>query len=77
MTDTPNPTEPKRFYLSETDKKIAGVCGGFAEYFHVDAMVVRLIAVLLVFVTGGTAILAYLVMALVSPKRPPAPIDKK
>jgi len=28
--------EKKRFYLSETDKKIAGVCGGIAEYFDID-----------------------------------------
>ncbi|MCR4958119.1 MAG: PspC domain-containing protein, partial [Prevotella sp.] len=33
--------EQKRYYLSETDKKIAGVCGGIAEYFNVDSLLVR------------------------------------
>ena len=32
----------KKFYLSQTDKKIGGVCGGLAEYFGVDSLLVRL-----------------------------------
>lgn len=31
----------KKFYLSSTDKKIAGVCGGLAEYFNIDSLIVR------------------------------------
>ena len=31
----------KRFYLSVTDKKIGGVCGGLAEYFEIDPLLVR------------------------------------
>ena len=31
----------KKFYLSSTDKKIAGVCGGIAEYFNIDPLIVR------------------------------------
>ncbi len=38
----------KKLHLSRTDKKIAGVCGGLAEYFKVDSTLVRIIWVLLV-----------------------------
>ena len=33
----------KKLYLSQTDKKIAGVCGGIAEYLEVDPTVIRII----------------------------------
>jgi len=42
----------KRLFLSTTDRKIAGVCGGIAEYFAVDSTVVRLTIVILDIVTG-------------------------
>lgn len=58
----------KRFYLSETDKKIGGVCGGLAEYFDVDPLIVRIIFVVLV-LGYGTGLLAYLLLWLLAPKR--------
>lgn len=36
----------KKLSLSTTDKKIAGVCGGIAEYFHMDSTIMRLIWIL-------------------------------
>jgi len=42
----------KRLYRSETDKKIAGICGGIGENLDVDPTIVRLIAVVLTFATG-------------------------
>jgi phage shock protein C len=33
----------KKLYLSDSDKKIAGVCGGIAEYFEIDSTLVRLV----------------------------------
>lgn len=36
----------KRLYRSETDVKIAGVCGGIAEVFGVDPTIVRLVVVI-------------------------------
>lgn len=33
----------KKFYLSDTDKKIGGVCGGIAQYFDIDPIIVRII----------------------------------
>ena len=33
----------KKFYLSDTDKKAGGVCGGIAQSFHIDPIIVRII----------------------------------
>lgn len=56
----------KKLYRSSTDKKMAGVCGGIAEYMNVDSTIVRLIAILLVF-GCGSGLLAYIVAALIMP----------
>ena len=56
----------KKLYRSRTDRKISGVCGGLAKYFDVDPVIVRVIAVVSIFVTG-VSIIAYIVMALVVP----------
>ncbi len=61
--------EGKKLYLSTTDKKLAGVCGGIAEYLNVDSTVIRLIWVLAAF-AFGTGLLAYIVCALIIPNRP-------
>ena len=59
----------KKLYLSDTDKKLFGVCGGLAEYFGVDSTVVRLLWVIAFFIMGA-GLLAYLVAALIMPRRP-------
>lgn len=59
----------KKFYLSTTDKKIGGVCGGIAEYFSVDSTFVRLLFVLF-FLFGGLTLLIYIVLWIIAPKRP-------
>ena len=61
--------EGKRLYKSATDKKIAGVCGGIAEYFNVDATLIRL-AWVVFGALGGSGLLAYIIAALVIPDRP-------
>lgn len=61
------PARPRRLTLSVTDKKIAGVCGGIAEYFGVDATLVRVIAVVLALCFGG-GLLAYLLAWVIMPK---------
>ncbi len=58
----------KKLYRSASDQMVAGVCGGLAAYFNVDTTVIRLIAVLLVMITSGGAILPYLIMAIVVPE---------
>jgi phage shock protein C len=62
----------RRLVLSSTDSKIAGVCGGIAEYFNVDPTVVRLLWAVLSVVPGGFVggILAYLFAWIVIPKGP-------
>ena len=57
----------KRICKSATDKKLAGVCGGIAEYLKVDPSIVRLVTILLMF-GWGSGILAYIVCALVLPE---------
>lgn len=59
----------KRLYLSDTDKKIAGVCGGFAEYLEIDSTIIRIILVAFCLL-GGSGILLYLIAWLIMPKRP-------
>jgi len=56
----------KRLYRSSLDKQLGGVCGGVAEYFELDPSLVRIGAILLLFV-AGTGFLAYLVAWLVIP----------
>ena len=49
---------------------LAGVCGGFAEYFGVDPTIVRLIYVVLCFMSFGTGLLLYIVLAIIMPNEP-------
>jgi len=59
----------KRLYRSRKNRMIAGVCGGIAEYFNIDPVIVRLIVVALFFV-GGSALLAYIIAMIVIPYQP-------
>ena len=59
----------KKLYRSTTDKKIAGVCGGVAEYFGIDATLIRLGCVLFT-LFGGAGVLVYIVCAFVIPEKP-------
>jgi phage shock protein C len=63
-------TSQKQLMLSVTDKKIAGVCGGIAEYLDVDATIVRLIWVALSVVPGGLigGAIAYFLAWVIIPK---------
>lgn len=59
----------KRLYKSDNDKAIFGVCGGIAEYFDIDSLVVRLVLVLFS-LAYGAGLAFYIIAALVMPKRP-------
>lgn len=59
----------KRLYRSRTNKVIAGVCGGLAEYFKIDPVILRVIF-LLIALPGGISILVYFIFWIVMPKRP-------
>ena len=58
----------KKFYLSESEKKIGGVCGGIAEYFNVDSTFIRLLFVLGALL-GGFTVITYLALWIISPRR--------
>jgi phage shock protein PspC (stress-responsive transcriptional regulator) len=63
----PRPPRPKRLTRSRTDRMIAGVCGGFAEYAGIDVNVVRLALVALsLFV--GTGVVLYLIAWVLVPE---------
>ncbi len=62
------PKPVKRLYRSKTDRMIAGVCGGIAEYFAIDPIWIRLGFILLL-LSGLTALLYPLMWVLV-PKAP-------
>jgi len=55
-----------RLYRSETNKMIAGVCGGLGDYFGIDPVLVRLVFVLLVF-ASGIGLLAYVILWIIVP----------
>ena len=57
---------PRRLYRSRDERVVGGVCGGLAEYFGIDPLIVRIIAVALVF-AGGAGFLAYLAAWLLVP----------
>ena len=59
----------KRLYKSSTDRKLAGVCAGIAEYFDIDPTVVRL-AWVVFFLAGGSGVLSYIIAAIVIPDGP-------
>jgi len=57
----------KRLYRSRTEKMIAGVAGGFAQYLDIDPVFIRLAFVCLIFFHGA-GIIIYFVSALIIPK---------
>lgn len=60
----------KRLYRSTDEKMIAGVCGGIAEYFNIDPVLVRLGFVLLLLPGGLPGFLPYVIMWIVVPQKP-------
>ncbi len=59
-----------KLYKSQDDKALFGVCGGIAEYFKVDSIIVRLLFVLFTLMYGA-GLLFYIIAALVIPTAPP------
>jgi phage shock protein PspC (stress-responsive transcriptional regulator) len=59
----------RKLWRSSTDRRIAGVCGGLAEYFDLDATLIRVLWVLLL-LCAGTGLLAYIIMWVVIPLAP-------
>ena len=59
----------KKLYKSSTDKKVCGVCAGFAEYLDVDPVFIRLLWAALVCFCG-TGIVAYFLAAIIMDTNP-------
>ena len=59
-----------RLYRSRDDRLLAGVAGGLAANLDADPSIVRVAWVLLTFLTGGIALVVYIVMAIVVPEGP-------
>lgn len=57
----------KRLYRSKKDKVLGGVCGGIAEYFNIDPVIIRVIAVVLAFM-GFIGLIAYIVAWIIVPE---------
>ena len=76
MADSSSPASAeagtRRLTRSTTDRKIAGVCGGLAEYFNVDATLVRVIWAILTIIPGCIVLgaVAYLVAWFIMPDSP-------
>lgn len=59
----------KRLYRSSKERMIGGVCGGIAEYYNTDPTIVRLLFVLLLLASFGTAVIGYLIAWIIIPKK--------
>jgi phage shock protein C len=64
--------EPRRLHRSDTDRMVAGVSGGLADYTGIDATVWRVGFVALT-VLGGSGALLYVLLWVVVPPAPVAP----
>ncbi|SES27684.1 PspC domain-containing protein [Salisediminibacterium halotolerans] len=57
----------KRLYKSESDRKIAGICGGLGDYFNIDPTIIRIVFLILIIPANIMMILGYIFMMLVIP----------
>lgn len=60
----------KKLYLSDTNKKIGGVCGGLGEYFDIDPTLIRVVFILAALMSFGLGIIAYILMWIIIPGKP-------
>jgi phage shock protein C len=59
--------EQRRLTRSRYDRKIAGVCGGIADYLGIDPTIVRILFVVGFFV-AGQSLLLYIILAIFMPE---------
>jgi phage shock protein C len=59
----------EKLYRSKMNRKIAGVCGGIAEYFDIDPIIVRLLTLILV-LSVGSGLIAYIIAWIIVPEEP-------
>jgi phage shock protein C len=61
--------QTRKLYRSRTDRKLAGVCGGLAQYFNADVTLIRVLFVVLALL-GGPGLVMYLVLWIIVPEEP-------
>jgi phage shock protein C len=59
----------KKLYRSRSDRMLAGVCGGLADYFGIDPTIVRILMVLFA-LAGGPGLILYIILLLIIPESP-------
>jgi phage shock protein PspC (stress-responsive transcriptional regulator) len=65
------PLKYKKLFRSVKNRRLSGLCGGISEYFKVDATLIRIVTILLMFITGILPLLiAYIVGSLIVAERP-------
>ncbi len=65
----------RRLYRSRSDSMIGGVAAGLAAYLNADPALVRIVWAILVVVTGGAALVVYIVAWIVVPEEPLGPVE--
>jgi phage shock protein C len=61
--------QARKLYRSRTNRKLAGVCGGLAQYLNADATLIRVLFVVLALL-GGPGLVIYLLMWIIVPEEP-------
>ena len=61
--------ETRKLYRSRSNRQVAGVCGGLAEYFNMDPTLIRVLFVVLA-VLGGSGLVLYLALWIIVPNTP-------
>jgi phage shock protein C len=69
MYETDTETRPNRLYRSRDDRMVAGVCGGIAEMFGIDAALVRIGLVAATLLGFGTGAIIYLACWMIVPEK--------
>ncbi len=69
-------TKTDRLHKSATNSVLFGVAGGMAEYFDIDPTLMRIAWVLVIAVSAGTALLAYIILAIIMPKEASTSTDE-
>lgn len=68
--------KPRHLYRSRTNRSIAGVCGGIAEFFGIDPTILRLVTLLLI-LFGGLSLWVYIILWLIVPLEPLSRVSSK
>jgi phage shock protein C len=62
-------THRTSWFLDKSNRTLAGVCAGFAAYYHQPRWMIRLLAVLLLFTLPTVTLMAYVAAAVILPSK--------